>query len=160
MKQSIHNKKKPENTGRGGLQIKNKHGVFRVEWAEKFIPRSRRLDQRVIDVLVLNGDIYDTEYQVAEWYYGLAVTSIRMSNMVSNLNSEKVSGGNNYMSSKQIDAIQKIRSVDKFVENKFKDKVSILRNSVIYDEPIDKSSTCILKDILNYILNNQSKWQR
>ena len=64
------------------------------------------------------------------------------------------------MSNKQVDAMQKIRSIDKFVENKFKDKISILRNSVIYDEPIDRSNTCILKNILNYILNNQSRWQR
>ena len=138
--------------------IENEHGTFRVEWASKYKARSRRVDQRVIDRLVLDGKIFDTEHQIAQWYFELAISSIRMPSLVSNMNMEKISGGGGYVSNKQINAIQKLRRVDKFIEDKFKDKINVLRNSVIYDEPIDEDSTCVLKKILNYILDNQSKF--
>ena len=129
-----------------------------MEWASKYKARSRRVDQRVIDRLVLDGKIFDTEHQIAQWYFELAISSIRMPSLVSNMNMEKISGGGGFVSNKQINAIQKLRRVDKFIEDKFKDKINVLRNSVIYDEPIDEDSTCVLKKILNYILDNQSKF--
>ena len=77
--------------------VKNKHGTFRMEWASNNKVRSRRVDQRVIDRLVLDGKIFDTEYQIAQWYFELASSSIRMPNLVSNMNMEMVSGGGDYI---------------------------------------------------------------
>tara|TARA_Y100000004_G_C8941798_1_gene424509 strand:- start:474 stop:962 length:489 start_codon:yes stop_codon:yes gene_type:complete len=138
--------------------VKNKHGTFRMEWASNNKVRSRRVDQRVIDRLVLDGKIFDTEYQMAQWYFELASSSIRMPNLVSNMNMEKVSGGGDYISNKQMNAMLRLRRVDKLIEEKFKDKIKLLRNTVIYDESIKEKEVPALKKILKYILDNQSKF--
>ena len=120
--------------------------------------RYEGIDQRVIDRLVLDGKIFDTEYQMAQWYFELASSSIRMPNLVSNMNMEKVTGGGDYISNKQMNAMLRLRRVDKLIEEKFKDGIKLLRNTVIYDESIKEEEVPALKKILKYILDNQSKF--
>ena len=108
--------------------------------------------------MVLDGKIFDTEYQMAQWYFELASSSIRMPNLVSNMNMEKVSGGGDYISNKQMNAMLRLRRVDKLIEEKFKNGIKLLRNTVIYDESIKEEEVPALKKILKYILDNQSKF--
>ena len=119
---TIKRSNKPKESGLPEASVvKNKHGTFRMEWASNNKVRSRRVDQRVIDRLVLDGKIFDTEYQMAQWYFELASSSIRMPNLVSNMNMEKVSGGGDYISNKQMNAMLRLRRGDKLIEEKFKD---------------------------------------
>ena len=48
--------------------------------------------------------------------------------------------------------------VGRFIEEKFKDGIKLLRNTVIYDESIKEQEVPALKKILKYILDNQSKF--
>ena len=52
----------------------------------------------------------------------------------------------------------RLRRVDKLIEEKFKDGIKLLRNTVIYDESIKEERVPALKKILKYILDNQSKF--
>ena len=63
--------------------IRTDKGVYRVEWANKYKTRVRRVDQNYLDKYLLDGKISDEQHTKAIWYLSIAKKSIFESKLIS-----------------------------------------------------------------------------
>ena len=114
--------------------IRTDKGVYRVEWANKYKTRVRRVDQNYLDKYLLDGKISDEQHTKAIWYLSIAKKSIFESKLVSSTGVQ-VSGGTKDISNAQANARLLLKKIDDCVYKKTNQMVlDVLRNTVIYDQ--------------------------
>ena len=118
-------KKKDISTGKG---------VYRVEWANKYKTRVRKVDQNYLDKYLLDGKISDEQHTKGIWYLSIAKKAIFESKLVSSTGVQ-VSGGSKDISNAQANARLLLRKIDDCVFKKSNQMIlDVLRNTVIYDQ--------------------------
>ena len=114
--------------------IRTDKGVYRVEWANKYKTRVRRVDQNYLDKYLLDGKISDEQHTKGIWYLSIAKKSIFESKLVSSTGVQ-VSGGSKDISNTQANARLLLKKIDDCVYKKTNQMVlDVLRNTVIYDQ--------------------------
>lgn len=115
-------------------RIYTDQGVFRVEWADKYKTRVRRLDQNYLDKYYLDGKITEDQHSKGVWYLSVATRSQITSSLVSNT-AERVSGGKKELSNAQINARMLLKKIDKCIlKNGGADVLTVVRNTIVYDQ--------------------------
>ena len=97
--------------------IKTGKGVYRVEWANKYKTRVRKVDQNYLDKYLLDGKISDEQHTKGIWYLSIAKKAIFESKLVSSTGVQ-VSGGSKDISNAQANARLLLRKIDDCVFKK------------------------------------------
>ena len=114
--------------------IRTGKGVYRVEWANKYKTRVRKVDQNYLDKYLLDGKISDEQHTKGIWYLSIAKRAIFESKLVSSTGVQ-VSGGSKDISNAQANARLLLRKIDDCVFKKSNQMIlDVLRNTVIYDQ--------------------------
>ena len=145
--------------------IKTGKGVYRVEWANKYKTRVRKVDQNYLDKYLLDGKISDEQHTKGIWYLSIAKKAIFESKLVSSTGVQ-VSGGSKDISNAQANARLLLRKIDDCVFKKSNQMIlDVLRNTVIYDQSMRdlfskiyaserKNGLTHLQNGLNILLDN------
>lgn len=145
--------------------IRTGKGVYRVEWANKYKTRVRKVDQNYLDKYLLDGKISDEQHTKGIWYLSIAKRAIFESKLVSSTGVQ-VSGGSKDISNAQANARLLLRKIDDCVFKKSNQMIlDVLRNTVIYDQSMRdlfaknyaaerKNGLTHLQNGLNILLDN------